>query len=628
MSLDLQALLYNPLHSLLGSPASLQRADQSVVTGLTVIDKTSGVDVGEGVHAQSLLPAAVIRYSELVTNNIDPDELDTCRITFNGNTWGINSVRMRPSLYGENDGEVYLFLHDKLGALPALLAPNFLGSGLLNVSLSQSISLTAAMRGGGVMQIVILPQALFRVDFKGGGTLSAANPSLQPYWAAAANFLGGGALSATVSNAPVIDFPAVWQGGGKFAVALIVAGQVNIPADFIGGGLMATTLFTQVNYRPAADFVGGGTFAAALSATANYRPTVAFAGGGNMDATLGAFLLKSIAPWENQVLFNTNTATDVTGMNSLGTDASPYACNNPLVAIYKNFIYVGGGNDSVPNFFQNLYRAPIDASGVIGSWSLIGTLPTTLSSTRFIIIKDKLWIVGGQKDNTSTSMVASTWYATINSTDGSLGSWTAGPNLITKRGRFAMWMNFPYLYVAGGLSPDGNTSISSIERAKINSDGTLGAWASAGTIPGVMSDQAVYDTGSRIYLIGGFNGTIQQTGIVATKNSDGSMSAWTSLGSVLPAIAFFAGYFMTENEAFYIGGFRSGFAASGTIYRAPVSGGVIGTWTAGTTMPNARTAPVCALTSTRLYVFGGYSGANMVTHAAFTGGQDDYTNQL
>lgn len=112
--MDYQSALYDPLYNSLGVAAQLLLPTGETFE-LTVIDKTSGIEIGDGVQVATLLPAAAVRMAELREKNVPLKRLDEqgVRISFNNFTWEVPSYRLRPSPKGENDGEVYLLLSEK-----------------------------------------------------------------------------------------------------------------------------------------------------------------------------------------------------------------------------------------------------------------------------------------------------------------------------------------------------------------------------------------------------------------------------------------------------------------------------------------------------------------------------------
>lgn len=116
MALDFQALLYDPIYSVLGVSADLQPGSGEVETvGITVIDKTQGALVTESrIGVQSIKPAARVRAAEIISNGLTAANLAGGTIQFNSKTWRIESVQPQPSPKGEADGEILLVLTEEM----------------------------------------------------------------------------------------------------------------------------------------------------------------------------------------------------------------------------------------------------------------------------------------------------------------------------------------------------------------------------------------------------------------------------------------------------------------------------------------------------------------------------------
>jgi hypothetical protein len=109
--MDYQSLLYNPNYLIFGveGTLTLPGTDGDVIV-LAAIDKTSGVEVGGSADVQTILPAAVVRASEL--SSISLTDLEDATLVLNSKTWVVKSHMLKPSPKGEADGEVYLILYE------------------------------------------------------------------------------------------------------------------------------------------------------------------------------------------------------------------------------------------------------------------------------------------------------------------------------------------------------------------------------------------------------------------------------------------------------------------------------------------------------------------------------------
>ena len=109
---DFNALLLNPIYAALGVPAVLTLSD-SRVFNITVIDKTSGVEVGNNVQVPTILPAAAIRYAEIAALGMNKNDIEGGTLEFNGYTWTISNAKNDPNPSGEKSGELIVMLIDQ-----------------------------------------------------------------------------------------------------------------------------------------------------------------------------------------------------------------------------------------------------------------------------------------------------------------------------------------------------------------------------------------------------------------------------------------------------------------------------------------------------------------------------------
>lgn len=109
--IDYQALLLDPIYATLGVPAKLTLANATAYPGLKVIDKTSGVTIGDhDAQVDTLEPACCIRYATLTALGLVPVNLEGATIEFNGSRWKIKSYPKRPVPSGARKGELLLML--------------------------------------------------------------------------------------------------------------------------------------------------------------------------------------------------------------------------------------------------------------------------------------------------------------------------------------------------------------------------------------------------------------------------------------------------------------------------------------------------------------------------------------
>jgi hypothetical protein len=111
MAVD-HSLLYDPLFTIAGVPAVLTLADGRVFS-ITVIDKSAGIVTGNKVDVETVVPAAAIRYAELVSLGMNADDIVGGTLAFNGFTWLVRNRKLDPNPSGEKAGIVHALLTDQ-----------------------------------------------------------------------------------------------------------------------------------------------------------------------------------------------------------------------------------------------------------------------------------------------------------------------------------------------------------------------------------------------------------------------------------------------------------------------------------------------------------------------------------
>jgi Galactose oxidase, central domain len=147
-------------------------------------------------------------------------------------------------------------------------------------------------------------------------------------------------------------------------------------------------------------------------------------------------------------------------------------------------VYLLGGLDGSGAATSTVYAAALGADGTIpatgaGAWAPVTSLPQPLYAHAAAIFQGRIYVVGG--NDTSNTPVAAVYSASINS-DGSLGAWATLASLPDKRAYHQLVSVAGKLYVVGGTNasaePLANTqssgSQSTVDYAAINlQDGTL-----------------------------------------------------------------------------------------------------------------------------------------------------------
>ncbi len=170
------------------------------------------------------------------------------------------------------------------------------------------------------------------------------------------------------------------------------------------------------------------------------------------------------------------------------------------MVIHNNFIYMIAGVDG-RQFLRSTEYAPILANGLIGQWKTGSALVMDRGFTEAIVRNGYIYVVGGGNGPNGKHLLQSVERAKIND-DGSLGQWRLeSSQTILPRRCTKLALVGDYLYSFGGY---GGTLLDSVEYAKILEDGSVGQWNMASEpmlLPRYVN--SVKSAGRNTYVIGG-----------------------------------------------------------------------------------------------------------------------------
>jgi hypothetical protein len=252
-------------------------------------------------------------------------------------------------------------------------------------------------------------------------------------------------------------------------------------------------------------------------------------------------------------------------------------------ALVGKYLYaIGGSNGSA---LQRVERAQLGANGLPGSFADAGVaLTVPRSAPSVTIIGDFLYVIGGSSSGAGLTTVER---APING-DGTLGSFAdAGVSMRTARSGHTSTVSGSFLYVVGG-SPSTGMYTARVERAPINSDGTIGDFVDQAPTTQLMTARAGHQMqiiGTTVYVFAGSNGgsSIESAPIA----SDGSFGPFGTVTGVSAAQRTGFGSAIVGNYLYEIGGTTtSGIIDRGTINS---SGAISSFATIKGTLPNGGT---------------------------------------
>ncbi len=402
--------------------------------------------------------------------------------------------------------------------------------------------------------------------------------------------------------------------------------------------LPASMAYMQATVYGGRLYVAGGCSAGALTCTTT-RNTVHYAGidaNGELSAALastsafttarGDFGLTSV----NGRLYITGGRTNTTyysdlqsaAVNSDGTlgswgghSGSTLATTRYGIGIVaaKSTIYVTGGYNG-STYYNNVQYAAVNNNGTgnIGTWTedTVGTIGTARTENQTVAYNGYLYVLGGR--NSGGTGLNSVEYAPLNN-DGSVGTWQTTSSFTNARVTFAAAAQNDYMYILGGRNPSSSTYYKDIQYAKINTDGSLGTWASAGTdvYNGGQGVCMVVHNGY-IYSLGGWDGSIHHVSVrYALQNSNGTIGTWqtapdfTRARSNIQCMAY-GGYI-------YVSGGEGNLGNNDVQYATLNANGSIGSWQYTNGYNSGRANHGMVAYNGYMYVIGGVKSTSLNT---------------
>lgn len=328
-------------------------------------------------------------------------------------------------------------------------------------------------------------------------------------------------------------------------------------------------------------------------------------------------------PWQQQYEINSEQSGDLTGWSFYGN--LPEILHTGMFAVTKNRVYKFGGASTNNGYFTTVYYANINSDGSLGAWTNGINLPTYILNSSVIVLKNKLYIIGGFSP---TGPLSTVYTAPINA-DGSLGSWSIYNNLPAPIASSATFITKNRIYTLGGYNSS-SIPVATVYYANISSDGSIGNWVADTALPSAVAAANIFVTKNRVYLCGGIGATsnLLSTVYAAPINPDGTIGTWTT-GVALPVATYNAQYFATKTRAYIIGGVTAS-NRTAAVYSAPINqDGTLGSWGAGTSLPYAVSNAHSFIVKNKLYLLGGGTNSDWLSaiySCPVYGGKNDYSS--
>lgn len=287
-------------------------------------------------------------------------------------------------------------------------------------------------------------------------------------------------------------------------------------------------------------------------------------------------------------------------------------------------VYIIGGCTSVAacgtNGLTSVESASVNDNGTLGIWRAETSLPASRNQQGGTVYNGYIYISGGR--DSGGSGVATTYYAKINS-DGTLASDPDGGgscattwctqssfSLVRVVHTVVAYNNFVYA-IAGEV----NAVVSAtVLYASINTtDGSIGAWTSTTSTPQALYNQKSVISGGRIYVTGGTANNTTPTNQVyyAQPNSDGTITTWNTSAQRFAGARWAHAAAVLNGYLYVFGGWNGSSLVTTTEYAPILTNGELGTWQTSTVIPEARDGLSAAVWNGNIYSPGGNNSGTL-----------------
>ena len=278
-----------------------------------------------------------------------------------------------------------------------------------------------------------------------------------------------------------------------------------------------------------------------------------------------------------------------------------------------------------------------------GSWTSGTSLSTALVQGGALAYNGYIYLVGGD-DNTGT-YATTVLYASLNPTTGAMGSWNdanavgnggSGSSFATPRNHAGTAVYNGYIYITGGASV-GNNALKDVQFAKVNANGSLGAWADANTGGSAVSNYGgtrwelrAAAANNYLYVVGGCTGApsacsgLSAVVAFAPIKANGMLGTWdTSSNATLPTGLRFMTVTVSNGTLYVLGGCHSAIACGGVqnltqvLYGTIGANGVISSWGTATSLPVGSIQATAFAANGYLYNIGGNNASTGVATAYY-----------
>ncbi len=285
-----------------------------------------------------------------------------------------------------------------------------------------------------------------------------------------------------------------------------------------------------------------------------------------------------------------------------------YPRRAPAAVAYGGYLYIIGGVDGQGRYIKPAEYAPILADGRLGPWRTTSALQQGRFYNSAIAHNGYLYTLGGGAGELGDGNypLNSVERARINA-DGSLGPWQLENHLETARRGLKAVLHNNNIYAIGGYS---GIFLKSIERATIRPDGSLTPWREErhkSIIDRYIHASAIH--GEHIYLLGGHMRDPRTTSYgdveISRINTDATLKPWRIEPRPLLTPRLVAEAFVLNDHLYIAGGHSGGGRLTSVEMSRIRPDGHLTAWRETAPLPVARSAYAVATYGRHVYALGG-----------------------
>lgn len=261
-------------------------------------------------------------------------------------------------------------------------------------------------------------------------------------------------------------------------------------------------------------------------------------------------------------------------------------------------------NDEQPQGNQS----ETQSSQWIEGWRETSSLSGSRAGAATVVVNGYIYVIGGVD---GVGFVRTSEFAGIND-DGTLGGWQQTSPLNEERGFIDAVAKDGYIYVVGGGNgPNGKNLLRTVERAKINADGSLDQWktmASGMVMPRRCSKIVIKD--NFIYALGGFAGALLDNVERAEILANGELGPWKMEEQTMTLPRYVNTVKSSHGNTYVIGGHdqTKGVGITDVEWASPAESDGIKQWKKTTNMQVGRYGLTSASHGNTVYAIGGLTG--------------------